>query len=89
MKKIIWDETKNQLLKLNRDICFEDILDKIELGEIIARKVHPNQEKYPHQQIFVFDINNYMCYVPFVENDNEILLKTIIFSRKLNKEYKK
>lgn len=87
MKTIVWNEEKNQLLKLQRNISFDDILEKIKLGEIIARKTHPNTKKYPNQQIFIFAINDYICYVPFVENETEIFLKTIIFSRKLNKEY--
>jgi hypothetical protein len=87
MKPIHWNENKNQLLKIQRNISFDDVLNKIELGEILDRKIHPNREKYPNQEIFVFEIDNYICYVPFVENKDEIFLKTIIFSRKLNKEY--
>jgi len=33
-------------------------------------------------------LKGYICYVPFVENDEEIFLKTIIPSRKLHKEFK-
>jgi len=88
MNKIIrWDEEKNQLLQLQRNVSFEEVLDKIESKEVIDRLMHPNKEKYPNQQIFVVEINDYIYYVPFVENDKEIFLKTIIPSRKLAKEY--
>ncbi len=88
MNKIIrWDEEKNQLLQLQRSVSFEEVLDKIESKQIIDRLAHPNKEKYPNQQIFVVEINDYIYYVPFVENDKEIYLKTIIPSRKLAKEY--
>lgn len=88
MNKIIrWDEEKNQLLQLQRGVGFEEVLDKIESKQIIDRLRHPNKEKYPNQQIFVVEINDYIYYVPFVENDKEIFLKTIIPSRKLAKEY--
>jgi hypothetical protein len=88
MKKIVWNEEKNQILKIQRDISFDDILEKIESGQILARKIHPNKNKYSNQEIFIFNVKNYICYVPFVETEFEIFLKTIIFSRKLNKEYK-
>lgn len=88
MNKIIrWNEEKNQLLILQRGLSFEDVFKKLEQGEIVAKKSHPNKEKYPNQEIFVLELNEYICYVPFVENEEEIFLKTIIPSRKLNKEY--
>jgi hypothetical protein len=48
---------------------------------------HPNQEKYKGQRIFIVNINNYACLVPFVESEREIFLKTIIPSRKATKKY--
>ncbi|MGZ8548283.1 MAG: toxin [Sulfuricurvum sp.] len=86
-KVIRWDEEKNQLLQLQRNVGFEQVLEKILIGEIIGRKIHPNTKKYPNQQIFVLKINGYVWYVPFVETNDEIFLKTIIPSRKLTKEY--
>ena len=89
MKTIKWNEDKNQLLKIQRGVCFEDILDKIEAGEILGRKKHPNSNKYPNQMIFIFEIREYIYYVPYVEDDEMVFLKTIIPSRKLTKEYRK
>ncbi len=89
MNSIIrWDEAKNQLLQIQRGISFEDVLDKLIADDILARRIHPNREKYPNQQIFILELDGYICYVPFVENAEEIFLKTIIPSRKLNKEFK-
>jgi len=87
-KAIRWNEEKNQILQIQRGVSFEMVLDKIEADEILARRSHPNREKYPKQQIFVLEINGYICYVPFVENDEEIFLKSIIPSRKLDKEFR-
>ena len=87
-KRICWDEEKNQLLQIQRDLSFELVLDKIEADEILARRMHPNIDKYPNQQIFVMELKGYICYVPFIEEGDEIFLKTIIPSRKLNKEFK-
>lgn len=64
------------------------VLEKLLKGEILERKSHPNKEKYPNQRIFILEIDGYICYVPFVENETEIFLKTIIPNRKMNKEYK-
>ena len=86
-KIIRWNEEKNQLLKIQRGVCFEDVLERMERGEILGKKIHPNTEKYPNQQILVIEIEEHIYYVPFVENETEIFLKTIIPSRKLKKEY--
>ena len=85
-KQIVWNEEKNQLLKLQRGFSFDDVLVLIEEKKIIARKTHPNKQ-YVHQEIFVVCIKGYICYVPFVEDNEKIFLKTIIPSRKLNKVY--
>ena len=88
MKPIRWNEEKNQLLIMQRKLSFEMVLEKIERQEILSRRAHPDRERYPHQYIFVLELNRYICYVPFVENEEEIFLKTIIPSRKLEKEFK-
>ena len=89
MNKVIrWNEEKNQLLHIQRKLTFEMVLDKIEKREILSKRPHPDAKKYPNQFIFVLELDNYICYVPFVENDDEIFLKTIIPSRKLTKEFK-
>ena len=89
MNKIIrWNEEKNQLLQIQRKLSFEMVLEKIEDQEILSRCSHPDTKRYPHQFIFVLELKGYICYVPFVENGEEIFLKTIIPSRKLNKAFK-
>ncbi len=84
---IRWDEEKNQLLQIQRGLSFEMVLEKMEHGEILSRQKHPNHKKYPHQEIFVLELGGYICYIPFVESEGEIFLRTIIPSRKLNKEF--
>ena len=44
-----------------------------------------NNDHYQLDQ-YALELNGYVCYVPFVEN--EIFLKSIIPSRKLDKEFK-
>jgi len=85
-KKILWNEEKNQLLQLQRAVSFDEVLEQIEQGNILGRKVHPS-EKYAHQEIFIIRLRGYVYYVPFIEDNEKIFLKTIIPSRKLNKIY--
>lgn len=87
MKTHEWDNAKNIILKNERGVSFEDILYYIESGKVLAIVEHPNQERYPGQNMYVIDINNYAYLVPYVESGDKIFLKTIIPSRKATKKY--
>jgi len=87
MKLFNWDRGKNQTLISNRGISFEDILFAIDNNKLMDDFPHPNRKKYPNQRIMMVDIGNYVYAVPYVENEKEIFLKTIIPSRKATKEY--
>ena len=89
MKYFSWNEEKNELLKEERQISFEDVVFYIEQGFLLDVLEHPNQEKYQGQKIFVVQIDEYAYLVPFVEDEREIFLKTIIPSRKATKRYLK
>lgn len=89
MKYFSWNEEKNELLKEERQISFEDVVFYIEQGFLLDVLEHPNQEKYKGQKIFVVEIDEYAYLIPFVEDENEIFLKTIIPSRKATKKYLK
>lgn len=85
MKNIRWDDKKNAQLLQNRNISFDQILNEISNKRTVDILNHPNQGKYPNQQIMIFNIQDYIYCVPFVENENEIFLKTIYPNRKLTK----
>jgi uncharacterized DUF497 family protein len=89
MKYFSWNEEKNELLLAERDISFEDIVLYIEKGFLLDVLEHPNPEKYPGQNIFVVQVEEYVYLVPFVEDEKEIFLKTIIPSRKATRKYLK
>ncbi|NWG33778.1 MAG: BrnT family toxin [Chloroflexi bacterium] len=89
MKYFSWNEEKNELLREERQISFEDVAFYIEQGFLLDVLVHPNQEKYKGQKIFVVQMDDYVYLVPFIEDDREIFLKTIIPSRKATKKYLK
>ena len=82
-----WDKEKNERLKIERGVSFEQITMHIERGDLLDIVAHPNQEKYPNQQLLVVEINDYVYLVPFVENENGKFLKTIIPSRKATRVY--
>lgn len=87
MKVYAWDPEKNDLLKKQRNISFEEVVLNIQLGNEVEIYDHPNQECYPGQKISVVLIEDYAYLVPFVEDQDEIFLKTIIPSRKASKQY--
>ncbi|HBI47167.1 MAG TPA: toxin [Smithella sp.] len=87
MKTINWNDEKNLALKESRAVCFEDVVFYIERSEILDDYAHPNQKAYSGQCIMVIDINNYAYLVPYVEDEEEIFLKTIIPSRKATQKY--
>ena len=87
MKHINWNTEKSINLKKLRKISFEDIIYYIEKGNILDDYKHPNEKRYPEQRIMVIGINNYAYLVPYVENEEEIFLKTIIPSRKATEIY--
>jgi uncharacterized DUF497 family protein len=89
MKYFSWNQEKNELLKAERQVSFEEVVLSIEMGFLLDVLEHPKQEKYKGQRIFVVNIDDYIYLLPFVENDDEVFLKTIIPSRKATKKYLK
>jgi uncharacterized DUF497 family protein len=87
VKYFTWDAEKNEQLKRERDISFEEVIFYIERGHLLDVLEHPNQEKYQGQRIFVVHIGDYAYLVPFIEEEKEIILKTIIPSRKATRLY--
>ncbi len=83
-----WDPEKNKRLKHERNVCFEDVVSLIYEERVLDVIVHPNKQKYPNQRIFIVRLHGYVHMVPFVKDGEEIWLKTIIPSRKLNRQYK-
>ena len=84
---IVWDEAKNERLKRERQIGFEEIVFHLERGDLLDILEHPNQERYAGQRIFVVRRDSYAYIVPFVEDARSVFLKTIIPSRKMTRKY--
>jgi hypothetical protein len=89
MKYFSWNPEKNEFLKEERQISFEEIVFYIDLGFLLDVLEHPNQEKYKGQKIFVVQMDDYVYLVPCIEDEQEVFLKTIIPSRKATRKYLK
>lgn len=63
------NEEKNDLLKARRDISFEDVILSLQSGKLLDVISHFNLSKYPNQKLFIITIQNYIYYVPFVEDE--------------------
>ena len=90
-KNIRYSLEKNELLKIERDISFEDVILAIENGNLLDDIKHPNEDKYPNQNVFIIlvKIKDYVYLVPYVEDETSIFLKTIKPSIRMNKKYNK
>ncbi len=85
MKTFNWNQEKNELLKQQRGISFEQMSFAIESGCLLDKQKHSNQERYPGQELYYIEFNNYIYVVPCVETENEIFMKIIIPNRKATK----
>jgi len=87
MKVYNWNRDKNEALKIERGISFEEIIFHIGNGDELDVYPHPNYLRYPKQMISVVIVKGYVYLVRYVESENEIFLKTIIPSRKATKKH--
>ena len=85
--KYEWNPEKNEHLKKERNISFEQILFHLAEGDVWKTADHPDQETYPGQKIYFVIVDGYIHLVPFVIDEDCIFLKTIIPSRKATREY--
>jgi uncharacterized DUF497 family protein len=81
MTNIKWDEEKSKLLKEERGVSFEEILDSTFLG---AEK-HRTRK---NQMVLLYEYKKYVWVVPCVVEGKYIFLKTMFPSRKYTKIFK-
>jgi uncharacterized DUF497 family protein len=81
----LWDQKKNEWLKANRGISFEEVTDNILERSYIKIIENPARKG---QKCFIMNINSYTWIVPFIiDNSEHIILKTAFPSRKYHKLY--
>jgi len=82
-----WNPDKNEKLKTERNISFEEIVFHLSQGDIWKISDHPNQKDYPEQRIYFVIVEGYIHMVPHVVEEETVFLKTIIPSRKATRDY--
>ena len=87
MRVFRWNNGKNEWLKEHRGVCFEQVVILLEHEYVLDVIEHPNRDKYPGQMIAIVKINDYVYLVPYVQDGEEIFLKTIIPGRKATNKY--
>jgi uncharacterized DUF497 family protein len=87
MKYFDWDDEKNEMLKRERGVSFEQVELAIASGDLVDRIKHPNPTRYPNQMVFLVKIENYIYSVPYIEDNEKISLKTIIPNRRETRKY--
>ena len=87
MKPFRWDPEKNDQLKQERGVSFEQVAVAVETGSLLQIAPHQNPAKYPRQKIMIVEIDDYAYLVPFVEDADHFFLKTIIPSRKATRDF--
>ena len=84
---ISWNEEKNWHLKETRGVGFEDVVEAIETGQVLADIEHHDETRRGHQRLLVVDLHGYACVVPYVSDGVRIFLKTIYHSREMQHRY--
>ncbi len=81
--KYDWNPEKNDWLKKERKLSFEQVVFHLSQGDVWKVADHPGQKIY-----FVI-IEDYIYMIPHVIKKEFIFLKTIIPTRKATKAFKK
>jgi uncharacterized DUF497 family protein len=89
MKPFRWNHEKNEQLKAERNMSFEEIVLAIEADGLLDIVAHSNPDKYPNQRMFVVAVEQYAYLVPFVEEAECYFLETVIPNRKATRDYLK
>jgi hypothetical protein len=84
MKLFDWNNEKNDQLKQERNVGFEDVLLALEENRLLDILT---SNKYLKQKVYVIEISGYIYLCPFVETEEKIFLKTLFPSRAATKQY--
>jgi len=82
--EIRWSEEKNELLKRERGLSFEEVAAILHAHQELDILPHPSR---PNQKTLVVRLRGYVHAVPFVEEGDGIFLKTIYPNHDLQFQY--
>jgi uncharacterized DUF497 family protein len=77
-----WDALKNERLKKERGVSFEEII----ASKFIELEEHPSRK---NQLVMLFEYKDYIWVAPCVVEKDHIFLKTLFPSRKYTRKYRK
>lgn len=80
-----FDEVKNKKLYEQRGISFEQVIEAILNDKVLLDISHPNTEQYPKQRLMIIELNHYTYAVPYLKNEQEVVLKTVYPDRRYKK----
>jgi len=79
-----WSEEKDQWLRENRGISFQEVSAAVLGDELVEVLENPSRRG---QQVFLVRLSGYVWVVPFVMEGETVFLKTAYPSRKMTKRY--
>lgn len=88
MLEYIWDNAKDERLRLQRHISFDDVKYRLTSGDLLDDIQHPNQERYPGQRLYIVRINNRAWVVPHRRTARYVFLYTAYPSEKFTRLYR-
>ena len=87
MPEYTWDNAKNEWLRLNRGLSFDDVVYHINHGGLLAEILHPNQDLHPGELLYIVRIDDYAYEVPFYRIGDVETFMTAYPSRKATRDY--
>ena len=82
-----WNEDKDRELILRHGIGFQQVVEAVNDGMLIADLEHPLRQRYPNQRLMIVAIAGYAVDVPYVEDGDIRFLKTLFPNRKHTARY--
>ena len=87
MPEYRWNPDKDELLRRNRGLSFHDVVYHLQHGGLLADIEHPNQQRYPHQRMYIVRIRGYVHVVPFYRRESDEFLITAFPHSRSNRRY--
>ena len=85
MPEYLWDDAKNERLRRERGISFDDVKYRLASGDLLDDIPNPNQERYPGQRLYIIRINNLAWAVPYRQTGRYVFLYTAYPSQKFTR----
>ena len=82
MKEFKWNRAKEEKVKKERGVAFQDVL----ASKFIGMDEHATRK---NQIVLFFEFNEYVWVVPCIEEEEKYFVKTMFPSKKYTKKHKR